>query len=121
MQVTRLGFNPRALFIALARPAHDPDVTAQRRQLSDHLLKQGIEVDPLKMQGRCTLLKTGIGEHFVDQLIQLLDIAIHATQILFPRLFVPRTGNHFQAEAQARHRRAQLMGHGADQFPLNAQ
>ena len=46
---------------------------------------------------------------------------IHAFTVLFQCLRGGRRADHLQAETQARHRRAQFVGHRAHQFALDRQ
>jgi len=93
----------------------------RERDVELRRIDQRIEVDPLEIQLRRALLQTGVGEHFVHQAIEVLDIAVHAFHIFAPGFGAGGVANHLQAEAQARHWRAQFVGHGAHQFALDRQ
>ena len=82
------------------------DTGPQWRQLLDDLADQCIQIDPLKIQGRGTLLEARVGKHFVHQLIEVLDVVVHALTVLVQRLRRRGRADHLQAKAQARHWRA---------------
>ncbi|MNQ67424.1 hypothetical protein D3C85_819470 [compost metagenome] len=122
VQVTRLRLDPGAIATDVqAQASLDAHAGAQGREFRDHLTEQRIQVHPLEMQGWRTLLQARVGQHLVHQLVQFLDVAVHAVHVLAPGGLVLRVGDHLQAEAQPRHRRAQLVGHRADQLTLQGQ
>ena len=121
MQVARLGIHLRRVVRPiLAGAALDTHGRAQRRQLADHLLDQRTQVHPLEVQLGRALLQAGVDQHLVDQLVEVLDIAIHALQVFAPGLVGLGVGDHLQAEAQARNRGAQLVGHRPHHLALHA-
>ncbi|RMV01405.1 hypothetical protein ALP19_05775 [Pseudomonas syringae pv. tomato] len=123
VQITRLGLDPGrlALFRRETLAARDPDIRAQRGQFGDNLIDQRTQIDALKIQGRRALLQARVSEHFIDQLVEVLNVAVHAAHVLEPRLGRGGVADHLQTKTQPRHRRAQLVRHGAHQFALDHQ
>ncbi len=123
MQIAGFGFDPGAIIVGRgqALPTTHRDITAQRCQFGDHLIDQRIQIHPLKVQRRRTLLQPRIGQHLVHQLVEVLNIAVHAQHVFAACLFVAGVTDHLQAKAQARHWGAQFMGHRPHQFTLHGQ
>ncbi len=67
------------------------------------------------------MLKARVSEHFIDQLVEVLNIAVHAAHVFAPRLGSGGVADHLQTETQACNRRAQLVRHRAYQFALDHQ
>ena len=123
MQVARLGLDPTAQLLRHQRAllATDQHLAAQRGDLLHHLAHQHAQLQALVGQRRRALFQARVGEHLVDQLVEVLDIVVHALQVLQAGAVGLGGLDHLQAEAQPRHRRAQLVGHRANHLALHRQ
>ena len=120
VQVTQLAIHQHWLGRRWSA-AQQPNGRTQRRLFAEHLIEQGVEVDALKLQRRLALLQARIGEHFVHQAVEFLDITVHTVHVLAPGLVGLCIADHLQTKPQARHRRAQLMGHRPHHLALDGQ
>ena len=91
----------------------------QRLQLQHDLLHRGQHINRLQRQGRRPLLQACVGQNFVNQLVQLGQVTIHAVHVTALGIVAVGSLDHLQAKAQPRHRRAQLVRYRANHLLLN--
>ncbi len=121
-QIMRLGLGPAAAVgYHEAMTALDRHVRTQGRQLADHLIDQRRQVDRAEGQRRRTAFEAGVHQHLVHQPVQVLDIGVHAIEVLAAGDRVFRVPGHLQTETQPRDRRAQLVRDRADHLALDRQ